>query len=64
MSTFGAFVWYLLFNYLFPPHSSFVDEAVYEVGTVEDWESTVVSNAEKGQVVDADKKHAADVIAV
>jgi hypothetical protein len=63
MSTFGAFVWYLLFNYLFPPHSSFVEEAVYEVGTVEYLESTVASSAEKGEV-DADKEYAAGVVAV
>ncbi|BGP10728.1 putative permease C29B12.14c [Rhodotorula toruloides] len=63
MSTFGAFVWYLLFNYLFPPHSSFVDEAVYEVGTIEYSESTVASSAEKGEV-DAEKDDAAGVVAV
>ncbi|BGP27027.1 NCS1 allantoate transporter [Rhodotorula toruloides] len=63
MSTFGAFVWYLFFNALFPPHSSFVDEAVYEVGTIEYSESTVVSNAEKGEG-DAEKEFVAGVVAV
>lgn len=33
-STVTACFWHYLFSRLFPAHSSFVEEAVYEVGTV------------------------------
>jgi len=35
-STFASFIFYVAFSKLFPPRSSFVDEAVYELSSVDD----------------------------
>ncbi|GAA6021271.1 hypothetical protein JCM10207_002599 [Rhodosporidiobolus poonsookiae] len=61
-STATSFFWYLLINKLFPPHSSFVDEAVYEVYSLEYPETASASGG--GEKVDEDKLYAAGIVPV
>lgn len=37
-STFASFIFYVAFSKLFPPRSSFVEEAVYELSSVDEGE--------------------------
>ncbi|GAA5886534.1 hypothetical protein JCM6882_001678 [Rhodosporidiobolus microsporus] len=60
-STICSFFWYCLFSYVFPPRSSFVDEAVYEVYELEYENSRNTSTA--GDKVE-EKEHDAGIVPV
>ncbi|GAA5948563.1 hypothetical protein JCM21900_005172 [Sporobolomyces salmonicolor] len=62
-STITSFFWYLLFNKLFPPTSSLIEEAVYETDTLETDSEQATGSAE-GWQKETDKEPTADVVSV
>ncbi|CEQ42610.1 SPOSA6832_04443 [Sporobolomyces salmonicolor] len=62
-STITSFFWYLLFNKLFPPTSSLIEEAVYETDMLETDSEQATGSAE-GWQKETDKEPTADVVSV